>query len=75
MDAIGEFSSGPARRIDSLDPGDEFKMAVGRDDLLDVMVDHGGGVDRVPGGDGRICFHQLQGSIGLSESYRKDRKA
>lgn len=50
-------------------------MGVGGNDLLDVVVDHGCGMDGVPRRDGWICFHQLQGSIGLSEGYRKYRKA
>lgn len=50
-------------------------MGVGGNDFLDVVVDHGCGVDGVPRRDGWICFHQFQGSIGLSEGYRQDRKA
>jgi len=59
VDAIGEFSSGPARRIDSLDPVDEVKVAVGRNDLLDVIVNHGSGVEGVSRIDLGVGFQKF----------------
>ncbi len=38
---VGEFNSTPARRVYSMDPGDEVEVGVGGNDLLDVVVDHG----------------------------------
>lgn len=58
--------------IDSLDFGDVVEVAIRGDDLFDSIVDHCGGVDCIPRGDGGNLFHQLQGSICLSKGYRKD---
>ena len=48
MADIGDFISTPAHWVDSVDPGDEVEVAVGGNDLLDVVIDHGCGVDGVP---------------------------
>jgi len=57
--AIGEFSSGPTRRIDSLDAADEVKVAVGGNDLLYLVVDHSGGVEGVPRVDLGVGFQKF----------------
>ena len=42
--------------INSFDLGNEVEMVVGGNDLLDAVIDHGGGVDGVAGSDLRMVF-------------------
>lgn len=57
-------------RVYPSDAGDEVKVGVGGEDFFNPVVEHGGGMDGITGGDGRILFEQFQGLIGILNSYR-----
>jgi len=42
------------------------------DDLFDPVIDHGGGVDRIAGGNSLAAFQQFEGLVHILQCYRKD---
>lgn len=46
-------------------------MAVGGNDFLDIVVDHGGGVNGIAGGDGLVKLEQFEGGVGVRDFYRQ----
>ena len=61
--------------IDAINFGDEVEVDVGGNDFLDPVIDHGGGVDGIPGGDRWDFLHQGKSAVGFREGYREHRDA